>query len=105
MESLYPSLQGIPSHAVHGTWVDLVLHHLEVVDLGFRPKPDSMAMDVRLLCPIGIAVLTAIRSYVVENFSKGHEGVLALHDRIDDLIERSNKVDAAHEVQLSRESL
>jgi len=42
LEDLYVSLQRIPSHAVHGTWVDLALHHLEEKVGGFTPEPKAM---------------------------------------------------------------
>ncbi len=102
MESLYPMLQGVSSHSIHGTWVDLILHHLEENNSGFRPKPDPTTPDVRLLCPINTIVLISIRSYVSKHFSRKHEGVLSLLDRIDNLIERNDKVDALHEERLSK---
>lgn len=102
MESDYPMLQGVPSHAIHGTWVDLMLHHLEEVDSGFRPKPDPTRPDARLICPINMIVLTAVKSYVDKRFPRGHEGISTLLARIDDLIERNIKIDALHEERFSK---
>lgn len=102
MESYYPFFQGIPSHSIHGTWVDLTLHHLEEVEKGFRPKPEPAISDVRLLCPTNLMVLTSMQSYIKKYFIHEHEGVLALSDRIDSLIERNNKIDFAHEEKISK---
>jgi hypothetical protein len=102
MESIYPMLQGIQSHSIHGSWVDLVKHHLEEVTSGFRPKPEPVIPDPRLLCPINIFVLKATESYVRKYFSEGDEGVSVLLSRITDLIDRIKKVDALHEEKLSK---
>jgi len=102
MGSLYPMFQGIPSHSVHGTWVDLVLHHLDEIPGGFKPRPDSVTADARLLCPISDIVLMAIRSYVGKYFRKENEGILALLARIDNLIVRNKKVDSIHEEQVAK---
>src|SRR3989304_1834501 len=37
-EGAYVLLMRIPSHAVHGTWVDLLLHHVEEKGDGFVPN-------------------------------------------------------------------
>lgn len=102
MDSAYPMLQGVPSHSIHGTWVDLVSHHLEKMGSGFRPHPESVIQDPRLFCPISILVLYAMRSYVNKNFPATHKGIAALLARIEDLIERDTQVDALHEDSLSR---
>ena len=101
MDTSYPMLQGVPSHSIHGTWVDLALHHLEKVGSGFRPHPDSVTPDPRLFCPISILVLYAMRSYVNKNFPASHEGISILLARIEDLIDRNTKIDALHEKLLS----
>lgn len=102
MESIYPMLQGIPSHAIHGSWVDIVLHHLEEAGSGFRPKPESVTPDPRLLCPINIFVLTAVESYVRKYFPKNHNGISILLVRVADLVERLTKIDSLHERKLSK---
>ncbi|HUT21871.1 MAG TPA: DUF5677 domain-containing protein [Candidatus Bipolaricaulota bacterium] len=101
MESFYPFFQGIPSHAIHGTWVDLILHHLEKTDDGFRPKPEPTVTDARLLCPINLIILTAIQSYIKKYFIHDSEVFVALVDRISGLLELNNKVDTAHEESIS----
>lgn len=97
LEYAYPSLQGISSHAVHGTWVDLMLHHLEEASSGFKPKPESVTADSRLLSPVNTFVLMGIRAYILKYFSEGHEGIPLLLARIEALIERNRLVDSFDE--------
>lgn len=99
-ESLYLSIQRISSHAVHGTWVDLVLHHLEEKDDGFVPDPNWSSVDSRLLCPPCILVLDAARSYLQTFFGNLPE-LKPMYHRIKDLRERIKKLDDAHEVWFS----
>lgn len=47
-EYLYLVVQRIPSHAVHGSWVDLLLHHLDEHGGGFAP--DSQWSQWTLEC-------------------------------------------------------
>ena len=59
-------VQRIPSHAVHGTWVDLVMNHLDYDAKNgvFMPHPDFGLVDARLLGPIAIFVLDATKAYL-----------------------------------------
>lgn len=102
MSDAYPMLQGVPSHAVHGTWVDLVAHHLEEVGSGFRPKSSAMRADARLLLPISIFVLDAMQSYVGSRFPALHPGMAVLSSRIEDLMRRLKEVDSCHENEILR---
>lgn len=96
----YPMIQGVPSHMVHGTWVDLILHHLEEAGTGFRAGPQPKRTDARLLLPVCLIVLQAVRSYVNSRFA--HQGAAPLIARIEDLFERVSAVNDAHEETLSR---
>lgn len=98
-ESLYLSILRIPSHAVHGTWVDLVFHHLEKKDGGFGPQPAWSRIDARSLCLPCVFVLWAARDYV-RSLGMVPE-ILPLYDRITNLQERIIKVDEAHEKWLT----
>ena len=99
LHDAYPMLQGVPSHMVHGTWVDVVLHHVEESETGFRAKPEPLRSDARLLLPTCIIVLHAVRSYIESRFdSRGAEILLA---RIDDLIDRVHTINDSHEKTLS----
>jgi hypothetical protein len=97
-EELYVASQRIPSHAVHGTWVDLVMNHLDYNAKNgvFVPHPDFGSVDARLLGPIAIFVLDATKVYLQRFFAHIPESRL-LFERIDDLSERIFQTDAAHE--------
>ena len=102
LEDAYASLQRIPSHAVHGTWVDLVLHHLESRSQGFAPDFKWTRTDARILGSSPFAVLKALREYLV--FFMGHLPELnPLYARIDDLEARLLKLNDAHEQWLQNQ--
>ena len=93
---LYTGQHGLPSHAVHGTWVDLVQHHLVEVDGGFRPDPTWSRVDSRLMLPTCVFVLTAAHLYLNQLFPPLPE-LEPLLDRITDLEHRIMETDQAHE--------
>lgn len=97
MESGYPFFQGILSHSIHGTWVDLYKHHLEKTDTGFKAKPESLSPDPRLMCPMCIIVLTAIESYVRKYLPIEDKSISLILERIVDLKERNRQIDSLHE--------
>lgn len=97
-EEQYVSMQRIPSHAVHGSWVDLYKNHLEYDPKNntFSPKPRFKFVDARGLSPIAVFVLYATQPYLERFFWRIPEaGLLFL--RIDDLRDRLLKVDRLHE--------
>lgn len=96
MEKLYASVQRIPSHAIHGTWVDLVLHHLEPKPKGFAASFDESPVDTRILAPICVFVLAATNDYY-EKFLAVSPQARPLKARIDDLVDRLQRVNSAHE--------
>ena len=102
-EDAYVSLQRIPSHAVHGTWVDLLLNHLEAKEGGFSPKPTWTHVDARLLAPVSVYVLEAAREYI-KMFVGELPEVMPLYARMNDLKERIFKVNEAHELWLQNKS-
>jgi hypothetical protein len=104
-EEQYVIMQRLPSHAVHGTWVDLVLHHLERIEKTnmFRPQPTWSTVDARLLGPIAVGVLNAVEPYVERFFSALPESRLLL-ERIDNLRNRTLEMDDAHEKLLNAAS-
>ena len=98
----YPMLQRIPSHAVHGTWVDLLQHHLaDAGDGGFRPDPTWSRVDSRLMLPVCVLVLVAARTYLQAFFFRRPELKLLL-ERIEDLMRRIMAVDEAEEASRNR---
>ena len=97
-EELYVGVQRIPSHAVHGTWVDLVMNHLDYDAKNgfFMPNPDFGSVDARLLGPAAVFVLDATTVYLERFFSHVPESKVLLA-RINDLSERILQTDSAHE--------
>ena len=83
----------IPSHAVHGTWVDLVKNHLLPEGDGFEPNYDRLNTDGELLSPVGIFVVEAARNYLDKHFDL-HDAE-PLHQRLDSVQERLMRVESA----------
>lgn len=93
----YAATHRLPSHAVHGTWVDLIQHHLTVDDdNGFQPKPDQARVDSRLMLPVCVLALEAAHTYI-EVFIPPLPEREPLLERITDLTQRINTLDEAHE--------
>ena len=92
----YVAQQRGPSHAVHGTWVDLVQHHLTVVEGGFQPDPTWSRVDSRLMLPVCVLVLAAAHAYIDAFFPPLPE-LEPLFERMNDLEARIRGVDKAHE--------
>ncbi len=88
--------QRIASHAVHGTWADLLFHHLEAKEGGFVPNPEWTPVDERYLGPAGLAILRAVRDYL-NRFLGDIPEIMPLYARIDDLQQRILKTAKAHE--------
>jgi len=92
----YVTQERMGSHAVHGTWVDLVLNHLNAADNGFVTNFDWGDSDGQLLAPIAVLGLDAARDYINEFFGEtANLGVLV--ERIEDLIDRILKVELSRE--------
>jgi len=97
IEDTYAGTQRIPSHAVHGTWVDLLIHHLEQADGGWRLRPHFTRIDTRFLFPQSMMVLQAAADYL-KGFFAEHRGELdEVFRRFDDLAQRIASVDYAYE--------
>ena len=89
----YVALQMIPSHAVHGTWVDLVKNHLLPKEAGFEPNFAWKKTDGELLSPVAILVLEAVRDYLNRYFD--HPSADPLHRRLTSLEERLTRVESS----------
>ena len=83
----YVTEQRMGSHAVHGTWVDLVLNHLRAVDEGFVVDYDHTESDGQLQLPAALVALEAAQAYLV-GFFKDVPDSQVLLGRIEDLMER-----------------
>jgi hypothetical protein len=97
-EERYVAVQRVPSHAVHGTWVDVYQNHLEhdAETDQFRANNGFVAVDARFLGPVGVIALEATRPYVERFFSQIPESE-TLVEGIDDLTRRIRETDAVHE--------
>lgn len=97
-EEEYVAVQRLPSHAVHGTWVDLCMRHLEYdaeADV-FLPDSSFTDVDARLLGPIATLVLQPTKLYLERFFAKVPASS-KLFEKIEDLENRILEADAAHE--------
>ena len=97
-EDIYVSMQRTPSHAVHGTWVDLYNSHLEYDDKTgtFAPESRFSWIDARSLGPIAVLVLDAVRPYL-ERFFSDAPSFKTLRARLDDVQRRLLIADDVHE--------
>jgi hypothetical protein len=97
-ESLYATVYRMPSHAVHGTWPDLLTGHLtydEKTKL-FQPETKWTRVGSRLLAPIAVLVLEAVDAYL-EVFFPPSAKRGSLRQRIADLHDRLREADEADE--------
>jgi hypothetical protein len=97
-EDLYVNLQRIPSHAIHGTWVDLYTSHLEYDNKTgtYRPESRFSRVDARDLGPTAVMVLDAVRPYLDRFFSDIPDRMI-LRNRLDDVHRRILIADDVHE--------
>jgi len=106
IKDTYVGSQRMPSHAIHGTWVDLLTQHLEQTETGFRLKNDFSRIDSRVLFPQSMAVLQAASEYLTGFFSTRLGDLEQLFQRVDSLADRIETVSKAYEtwIQTQRES-
>ncbi len=87
--------QRIPSHAVHGTWMDLLNNHLLRKEDGFEPNFDHVQTDGELLSPVGIFVVEAARDYLNKYFDL--TDAKPLLERLASVQERLMRVESARQ--------
>jgi hypothetical protein len=102
-EEHYTGMIRIPSHAVHGNWVDLYKNHLTIDEKSglFSPKSDFSFVDERHLGPVAILALDATAAYLLRYFSDIPETDFLL-GRMKDLVDRILAVGDAHERLLNQ---
>ncbi len=100
-EELYLFAERLPSHAVHGTWVDLLLHHLEPKNGGFMPDPSWSPTDPRLVCPVCLLILPVLSPYL-ETFFPAVPETRAICGRMVGLWQRIHLLDQAHEAWMNK---
>jgi hypothetical protein len=98
-ESLYATVYRMPSHAVHGTWPDLLIGHLTYDQKSnvFRPETKWTRVGSRLLSPIALLVLDAIDPYLERFLPSPIAEKNLLQQRIVDLRNRLLEADEADE--------
>ena len=95
IEDGYVGMYMIPSHAVHGTWVDLILNHLNSKEEGFEPNWGHLQTDGELLGPLAIFVIEAVRQYLRTFFDLSEAN--PLHERLDSVEERLKMVESSRQ--------
>jgi hypothetical protein len=99
-EDAYAGLQRVPSHAVHGTWMDLYKRHLKEKDGKFAPDFDWSPVDARLLSPVAIWVLDAVGLYI-SNWQDKEPALQPIMTRCANLHDRLCTVDEWHEAAMN----
>ena len=94
----YVAIQRMPSHAVHGSWVDLYKNHLEYDSKTERysPNPTFAPVDARMLTSVPIPALDAANAYLAKFFGDIPK-IAKLIERITVLTDRIHTVSEAHE--------
>ena len=75
-EGAYTVMQRFPSHAIHGTWVDLLSNHLARHDDGYEPNFDHLQTDGELLMPVACFAMDAAMEYLDKFFGRHAAGQL-----------------------------
>lgn len=94
---LYVGSQRMPSHATHGTWVDLLTNHLDRHSDGFSVSCSWSTTDTRLVLPIALSALEATMQYSLTFFTWEAAELQQLMDRLSDLRYRIVDVDLLDE--------
>ena len=92
-EGAYTMLQRIPSHAIHGTWMDLLNNHLFRNEDGFEPNFDHLQTDGELLMPVGCFAMDAAREYLDKYFGRHIAG--PLYERLESVQAGLMKIEAS----------
>ena len=66
----YTALERIPSHAIHGDWVDIYKNHLLRAQDGYELNYEYLKTDGELLSPVSIFVVDATLEYLDSYFDK-----------------------------------
>ena len=86
MDSAYVVLQMLPSHAIHGTWADLIRHHLLRNADGFEATLEWTRTDGKHLGPTALLVIEAVQDYLARYFDV--VSVAPISERLESLKER-----------------
>ena len=89
----YTALERIPSHAIHGDWVDLYKNHLLRAQDGYELNYEHLRTDGELLSPVSIFVVDAALEYLEGFFERG--AIEPLYRRLLSVQERLGIVESA----------
>ena len=93
--SAYTIMQMIPSHAIHGTWVDLLNNHLLGDEDGFEPNFDHTQTEGELLALVAVLATEAAVEYLDRYFDRHLAEPLC--QRLKSIKERIMKVEMSRE--------
>ena len=95
MEEAYAALQMVPSHAVHGDWVEILKEHLVPSGNRFEACIEWRKTDGEMLGTVANFAIEAGLEYLREYF----EGPLtaALEERLEDLMHRNLRTEMSRE--------
>jgi uncharacterized protein DUF5677 len=93
----YIGLFRTASHFVHGTWGDLIVNYLSAKGNGFVVREEFKSGDTRVILPICLFAVDAMRSYLLKFVGSASE-VPGFHQGLSDLRKRLLKSDTAHEI-------
>jgi hypothetical protein len=103
MEEGYLSIFGLPSHAVHGNWQDLITHHLEYGEGSFTPTTAWTHSRPQTVFGVAMFSVHANLLYARKLLSQSYE-VDAIQDILVDLMMRVNTANELHEQFLQNKS-
>lgn len=101
LQDAYAGFQRVPSHSVHGSWVDLLFHYLDESGDGFTPRSDPSEVDPRMWLPTALLVIDAVETYLSSCFPDFPE-LSGFLDRLSILRERIMAIDGLHEQWMSK---
>ena len=96
LQDSYPMFQGLPSAAIHGTWSDLLHHHVRPVDGGFAVRFETSPVDVRVFGAAALILLEAAKAYMSHYFREQPESE-SFVGALTELQGYVRRVDEAHE--------
>ena len=90
VDVFYTSIQRMGSHAVHGTWSDLVFNYLEQENQWFYPRDheiDTKDAQYIIIIHLVIDAMEAFLRYVISDVPERNEIITTLHEVHEKMIE------------------
>lgn len=103
LEKEYFALCGLPNHAVHGNWQDLINYHLEYENGEFSPNPEWEPSRPQTL--LAAALFSAETNKVfLDKIIPPFEDKDKINELVEDVLSKTILVDKLHEKFLQNES-